>query len=255
MCSILLLALQLWSSPIALHLFGERRTAAFARLHILGCLSEVLVVAVLIFDRQSIYQASISSRLSRLLPESIQIVDCATESELVRSVANNPGATLFLGQVSLRSETMRLAGKHSCTVVWIAERKDEYLPLLAQTVIRGIMYRTAKAADLTECISAMREKRSWIQLLDSQDSSASSRQEMWNLLTPKERHLTALLLEGMQSKHIAVRLGTTPQVIKNRVALIYDKLGVRNRYDLLKFLMESPPTCESASIEPLGAKM
>ena len=83
----------------------------------------------------------------------------------------------------------------------------------------------------------MREKRSWIQLLDSQDSSASSRQEMWNLLTPKERHLTALLLECMQSKHIAVRLGTTPQVIKIRVALIYDKLGVRNRYYLLKFLM------------------
>jgi len=213
------------------------------------------VVAILIFDRQSLYQASISTKLSRLLPESIQIVDCATESELVRSISNNPGAILFLGQVSLRSETMKLARKFSCPVVWIAERKDEYLPLLAQPVIRGIMFRTAKAADLTECISALRQRRTWIQSLDNPDTSASSRQEMWGLLTPKERYLTALLLEGMQSKQIAVQLGTTPQVIKNRVVLIYDKLGVRNRYDLLKALLESPPTCESASMEPLGSRM
>jgi len=212
------------------------------------------VVAILIFDRQSLYQASISSRLSRLLPESIQVVDCATESELIRGIANNPGATLFLGQVSLRSETMRLARKHSCSVVWISERKDEYLRLLAQPMIRGIMFRTAKAADLTECISALRERRMWIQPLENYEVGASSRQELWGLLTLKERSLTALLLEGMQSKQIAVQLGTTPQVIKNRVVLIYDKLGVRTRYDLLKALLERSPNCQRLSTEPLGSR-
>ena len=58
----------------------------------------------------------------------------------------------------------------------------------------------------------------------------------------------------MQCKEIAAQLGTTCQVIKNSVVLIYDKLGVRNRYDLLKALLESPPTCESASMEPRAPK-
>ena len=212
------------------------------------------MVTILIFDRQSIYQASLSNRLSRLLPQSTKISECATEAELARHIASNPGATLFLGQVSLQSETMKLARRFSCAVVWIAERRDEYLPLLTQPAIRGIMFRTAKAADLAECVAALRERRTWVQSLGS-PNAASSRHEKWGLLTPKERRLTAFLLEGLQSKEIAVQLGTTCQVIKNRIVQIYNKLGVRNRFDLLKYLLKTPPTCESVSMEPRDRKM
>ena len=72
---------------------------------------------------------------------------------------------------------MKLARQFSCPVVWIAERKDEYLPLLTQPAIRGIMFRTAKAADLAECIAALRERRTWIQSLDNPDDATSSRQD------------------------------------------------------------------------------
>jgi DNA-binding NarL/FixJ family response regulator len=148
---------------------------------------------------------------------------------------------------------MKLARKFSCSVVWIAERKDEYLPLLNQPAIHGIVFRTAKAADLAECISALRQRRegrTWIQSLDHHDDAPSGRQEKWGLLTEKQRQLTALLLEGKQCKEIAAQRGTTSQVIKNSVVLIYDKLGVRNRYDLLRTFLEFPPTCETASIRP-----
>ena len=144
---------------------------------------------------------------------------------------------------------MKLAQQFSCRVVWIAERKDDYLPLLTQPMIRGIIFRTAKPSDLAECVAALREQQMWIQSLDNSEAAESSRQERWRLLTQKERQLTALLLEGLQSKEIAAQQGTTCQVIKNRISLIYDKLGVRNRYDLLKTLLESPQTCESASME------
>jgi DNA-binding NarL/FixJ family response regulator len=66
--------------------------------------------------------------------------------------------------------------------------------------------------------------------------------------------LTAQLLEGLKSKQIAAQLGTTCQVIKNKVTLIYDKLGVRSRYDLLKAFLESPPPCESASMNRADPK-
>ena len=210
---------------------------------------------ILIFDRQSVCQASISTRLSRLLPESTQVVDCATEAELARRIAINPGATLFLGQLSLRSRIMKLAQELSCPVVWIAERKDEYLPLVNQPAIRGIMFRTATAADLEECLNALWERRTWIQSVNNPDIATSSRQAKWGLLTPKQKQITGLLLDGVQCKEVATQLGTTCQVIKNCVVLIYDKLGVRSRYDLLKDFLESPTTCESASMELRGPKM
>jgi DNA-binding NarL/FixJ family response regulator len=149
---------------------------------------------------------------------------------------------------------MKLARQLSCSVVWIAERKDEYLPLLNQPAICGILFRTANAADLSECIAALRERRTWIQSLDAPDDATSFPQQKWGLLTHKQRQLTALLLEGKQCKEIATQRGTTCQVIKNSVVLIYDKLGVRNRYDLLKTLLESPPTCEGVSIKSRAPK-
>jgi DNA-binding NarL/FixJ family response regulator len=113
-------------------------------------------------------------------------------------------------------------------VVWIAERKDEYLPSVNQPAIRGILFRTAKAADLAECIAALRERRPWIQSLDYADDAIPSRQDKWGLLTQKQRNITALLVEGKQCKEIAAQLGTTCQVIKNRVVLIY-YAGCRHR--------------------------
>jgi len=149
---------------------------------------------------------------------------------------------------------MNLARQFSCPVVWIAERKDEYLPLVNQPAIRGIMFRTATAEDLAACIAALRERRTWIQPLDYPDDDKPSLPDKWDLLTPKQRHITALLVEGKQCKEIAVQFGTTAQVIKNGVVLIYDKLGVRNRYDMLKALLEAPPTCEGASMKPRAPK-
>lgn len=211
------------------------------------------VVAILIYDRQSLFQTSISAAINRLLPQS-EVVDRATESEVARWIIRRPGTTLFLGQVSLRSETMRLATVHSCPVVWIAERKDSLLPLLAEPATRGIMYRTAKAADLRECFCALREGRMWIQPRDWTDDDESAPDELWKLLTFSEKCLAALLLDGVKNKAIAAQLGTTYQVIKNRTTRIYNKLGVDNRIDLLKTLQKSPPTCESASMAPHGSK-
>jgi DNA-binding NarL/FixJ family response regulator len=210
----------------------------------------VEVVAILIYDRQSLCQTSISTRLSRLLPDSIEIVECATESELAYCIVKQPGATLFLGQVSLRSETIRLARMHSCPIVWIAERKDSLLPLMAEPAICGLMYRTAKAADLAECFCALREGRMWIQPLDWTDDDESSRDELWNLLTLREKQIAALLRSGVKNRAIAAQLGTTYQVIKNHTTRIYNKLGVNCRVDLIMALQKSPPTCESASMGP-----
>ena len=54
-------------------------------------------------------------------------------------------------------------------------------------------------------------------------------------LTPKELKITAFIVQGCKNKEIAVRLGTTEQVIKNYLRSIYDKTGVSDRLELALF--------------------
>jgi DNA-binding NarL/FixJ family response regulator len=54
-------------------------------------------------------------------------------------------------------------------------------------------------------------------------------------LTPKEMKIVALLVQGCKNREIALRLGTTEQVIKNYLRSVYDKTGVSDRLELALF--------------------
>lgn len=51
-------------------------------------------------------------------------------------------------------------------------------------------------------------------------------------LTPRERQISRALAAGATNREIAVRLGLREQTVKNRLTVIYGKLGVRNRLEL-----------------------
>ena len=59
-------------------------------------------------------------------------------------------------------------------------------------------------------------------------------------LAPRERHVTAMVAEGMRNKEIATKLGTTEQVIKNYLRFIYEKCAVRDRLNLLIYVRSHP---------------
>jgi DNA-binding NarL/FixJ family response regulator len=48
-------------------------------------------------------------------------------------------------------------------------------------------------------------------------------------LTPKESLIVSCVTQGMKNKEIALRVGTTEQVVKNYLRKVYDKLGVADR--------------------------
>jgi DNA-binding NarL/FixJ family response regulator len=57
--------------------------------------------------------------------------------------------------------------------------------------------------------------------------------ELTKRLTPAERNVVRLILLGCDNQEIARRLGYSPGYVKNLATLIYDKLGVRGRKELL----------------------
>jgi len=53
-------------------------------------------------------------------------------------------------------------------------------------------------------------------------------------LTPREAQVLQRLLEGSTTREIAVSYGIGHQTVKNYLTVIYEKLGVRSRSQLLQ---------------------
>jgi DNA-binding CsgD family transcriptional regulator len=58
-------------------------------------------------------------------------------------------------------------------------------------------------------------------------------------LTPKETLIVSCVTQGMKNKEIALRVGTTEQVVKNYLRKVYDKLGVADRLELALYCLNS----------------
>lgn len=59
-------------------------------------------------------------------------------------------------------------------------------------------------------------------------------------LTPREREIALLAARGMTSREIAVRLGLSSRTVDNRLAGVYDKLGIAGRQELGSVFGEPP---------------
>ncbi|MBI4421277.1 MAG: response regulator transcription factor [Gemmatimonadetes bacterium] len=57
-------------------------------------------------------------------------------------------------------------------------------------------------------------------------------------LSPREREVLHLTVEGLTSKEIATRLGISPRTAEAHRAHLMHKLGVRNRVELIRYAAE-----------------
>jgi DNA-binding CsgD family transcriptional regulator len=65
------------------------------------------------------------------------------------------------------------------------------------------------------------------QLASAEDSGAAP--AWFRELAPRERSIVLLLAAGKSNKEIAAELGIAEQTVKNRLGLVYERLGVRDR--------------------------
>lgn len=78
---------------------------------------------------------------------------------------------------------------------------------------------------------------------DARQREATARQQARTArlarLTPREREVAALLVEGQLNKQVAFMLGTTERTVKAHRASIMDKLGVRSLAELVRLWDEA----------------
>jgi DNA-binding NarL/FixJ family response regulator len=65
-------------------------------------------------------------------------------------------------------------------------------------------------------------------------------------LTPRERDVAEQVALGASNKEIAERLDITPRTVKAHMGAIFDKLGVRDRLQLVLALRKAPAVGRAA---------
>ena len=133
-------------------------------------------------------------------------------------------------------------------LVVVTTEPDQDLTLeLFRRGVHAIVSREVEPELLVDCLRKVSKGEPWLdgratqwvlEAYRTQGSRAGAPRPKVQL-TPKETLIVSCVTQGMKNKEIALRVGTTEQVVKNYLRKVYDKLGVADRLELALYCLNS----------------
>lgn len=205
---------------------------------------------IIMGDSQAIFRAGTARVLAT--EEDFSIIAQCSDLEHLQHAMQTSQAAIILVASTLRPDFASLldrARQMNARMIVIAESSEsaeDYASIGAD----GIVYRNVSGPALLECMRKVLSGELWIQPTPQTLETAEEDlvgQRVCDRLTPKELKIVALIVQGCKNKEIAMRLGTTEQVIKNYLRSIYDKTGVSDRLELALFTIHHRILAEAAA--------
>jgi DNA-binding NarL/FixJ family response regulator len=221
-------------------------------------------VRVIVADTQAIFRAGLRKIFA--LEDDIRVVGQAETLAQTQAAVAKFSADILIFESALTQnpvesvvELMRQSPKLRVVVVTPGADEDLTLELFRRGV-HGIVSREVEPELLVDCLRKVSAGEPW---LDSQgihwvmeayrnqgNRPAGSRPKVQ--LTPKETLIVSCVTQGMKNKEIALRVGTTEQVVKNYLRKVYDKLGVADRLELALYCLNHH-VVDNTKVPPLPA--
>ena len=202
------------------------------------------LIRVILADTQAIFRAGLRKIFA--LEDDIRVVGQAETLSQTQSAVMKFSADVLIFESALApnpvevvTELLRQAPQLKIVVVTPAS--DEQLTLdLFRRGAHGILSREVEPELLVDCLRKVAGGEPWLEnqaihwVMEAyrghnlRPSGARPKVQ----LTPKETLIVSCVTQGMKNKEIAIRVGTTEQVVKNYLRKVYDKLGVSDRLEL-----------------------
>ena len=222
-------------------------------------------VRVIVADTQAIFRAGLRKVFA--LEDDIRVVGQAETLAQTQSAAAKFTADVLIFEAALTPnpveavvELMRQHPELRLIVVTPGSTDEELTLDLFRRGAHGVVSREVEPELLVQCLRKVVAGETW---LDSQgvhwvmeayrnqgSRPAGSRPKVQ--LTPKETLIVSCVTQGMKNKEIALRVGTTEQVVKNYLRKVYDKLGVADRLELALYCLNHH-VVDNAKVPPLPA--
>ena len=206
---------------------------------------------IILADNQAIFRTGTAKVLS--MEDDFRIIaQCPDADRLQSALATFRGATVLFGS-TLKLDPVQLmhqvsaAGSRGVAILENNEGQQPYL----NAHVHGLIFRSITGSTLVDCVR--RVGRGERAIHSAHLAPAALPEEdvvgarVRDRLTPKEMKIVALIVQGCKNKEIALRLGTTEQVIKNYLRGVYDKTGVSDRLELALFTIHHRILADAAA--------
>ncbi len=207
------------------------------------------LIRVILADTQAIFRAGLRKIFA--LEDDIRVVGQAETLPQTQSAVTKFSADILIFEsvladnpVEAVTELLRQAPQ--LKIVVVTPGSDEQLTLdLFRRGAHGILSREVEPEIFIDCLRKVAAGQPW---LDAEavlwvmeayrgHSLRPSGARPKIQLTPKEALIVSCVTQGMKNKEIAIRVGTTEQVVKNYLRKVYDKLGVADRLELALYCL------------------
>lgn len=130
-------------------------------------------------------------------------------------------------------------------IVYLADTCSSNLVVQAfRAGAKGVAYRDESFATLITCIDQVRrekisagsrELQFILEALSTAVTFQTQNASGDELLTPREQKVAMLVAEGMSNREISLSLSISEHTVKNYMFHIFDKLGISNRVELVRY--------------------
>jgi DNA-binding NarL/FixJ family response regulator len=207
------------------------------------------LIRVILADTQAIFRAGLRKIFA--LEDDIRVVGQAETLPQTQSAVTKFSADILIFESALapnpvEAVTELLRQSPQLKIVVVTPASDEQLTLeLFRRGAHGILSREVEPEIFVDCLRKVAAGEPWLETQaihwvmeayrghNLRPSGVRSKVQ----LTPKEMLIVSCVTQGMKNKEIAVRVGTTEQVVKNYLRKVYDKLGVADRLELALYCL------------------
>ncbi len=221
-------------------------------------------VRVIVADTQAIFRAGLRKIFA--LEDDIRVVGQSETLAQTQSAVAKFSADVLIFESALSPSPVETVAEllrqyPKLKIVVVTPGADEELTLdLFRRGAHGIVSREVEPEQMVDCLRKVVAGDTWLdtqairwvmEAYRNQNSRATGSRPKVQL-TPKETLIVSCVTQGMKNKEIALRVGTTEQVVKNYLRKVYDKLGVADRLELALYCLNHH-VVDNAKVPPLPA--
>ena len=219
-------------------------------------------IRVIVADTQAIFRAGLRKIFA--LEDDIRVVGQAETLAQAQTAVKKFSCDVVIFEAALAQNPVEavadlLRQNPGIRLVVVTPGADEDLTLeLFRRGAHGIVSREVEPELFVDCLRKVAGGDTWLdsqaihwvmEAYRSQNSRPSGARPKVQL-TPKETLIVSCVTQGMKNKEIALRVGTTEQVVKNYLRKVYDKLGVADRLELALYFLNHH-VVDNAKVPPL----
>jgi len=221
-------------------------------------------IRVIVADTQAIFRAGLRKVFA--LEDDIRVVGQAETLAQAQSAVKKFSSDVVIFEAALAQNPVEAVAdlirqNPQMRIVVVTPGADEELTLeLFRRGTHGIVSREVEPELLVDCLRQVAAGETWLEnkavhwvmeaYRNQNNRPAGARPKVQ--LTPKETLIVSCVTQGMKNKEIALRVGTTEQVVKNYLRKVYDKLGVADRLELALYCLNHH-VVDNTKVPPLPA--